>query len=60
MDVILEDRAVHIANLSGLRWDDLDVSGQAHYRRLAEDQIAYEKRQAEWPYEPMLMPPIKR
>ncbi len=58
MDVKLEDFAVRIAALSGLRWNELDTAGQAHYLRLAERQVAERKRwNDEHPYQPKLILP---
>jgi hypothetical protein len=59
MDVELEDLAVRLANLTGLRWHEISAAAQAHYRRLAEEQIAYKKRMAEIRYKPKLMPPFE-
>lgn len=40
MESNLEDLAVHIANGSGMRWNDLDEVGKEHYRRLAAQELA--------------------
>jgi hypothetical protein len=54
-----EDKAVRYANLSGVRWEDLDEDGREYYRRLVRLDEAYRAANPPRDYEVPLMPPLK-
>lgn len=54
----IEALAVRKANLSGLRWDDLNGVEREHYFWLARRELAWRELRPPYP-QPRMMPPFK-
>ena len=59
MNDSLENLAVRMAALAGLRWNELADDTKDHYRYRAGVELVRRKREAEQPYMPTRMPPFK-